>query len=202
MKPSKPYEEVQITPTLIWRWVREGDEYVMRISEMALEAHKAHIEAALAQPEHPDLRKAAELALDALLTCDVDYDYDENPYNTFDAEDVSEAIDALRQALAQPEFDTPESHIVQWSIPVDPNNFGEALSQPEQESKPIYVMGNYAGEGKVVNASFGLPKGAFEFAPYTGKSEASKIKHPLDKKADNARELGLDYEPDAVQPKE
>ena len=51
MKPSKPYEEVQITPTLIWRWVREGDEYVMRISEMALEAHKAHIEAALAQPD-------------------------------------------------------------------------------------------------------------------------------------------------------
>ena len=149
MKPSKPYEEVQITPTLIWRWVREGDEYVMRISEMALEAHKAHIEAALAQPEHPDLRKAAELALDALLTCDVDYDYDENPYNTFDAEDVSEAIDALRQALAQPEFDTPESHIVQWSIPVDPNNFGEALAQPE---------------------------------------------HFLDKKAANARELGLDYE--------
>ena len=105
----------------------------------------------LAKPELPqtDLRKAAELALDALLTCDVDYDYDENPYNTFDAEDVSEAIDALRQALAQPEFDTPESHIVRWSIPVDPNNFGEALAQ-----------------------------------------------HPLDKKADNARELGLGYEPE------
>jgi len=50
-----------------------------------------------------DLRKAAEIALQALLTCDVDYDYDENPYNTFDAEDVSEAIEALRQALAQPE---------------------------------------------------------------------------------------------------
>ena len=26
--------------------------------------------------------------------------------------------------------------------------------------------------------------------------------HPLDKKATNARDLGLDYEPDAVQPKE
>ncbi len=60
-----------------------------------------------------------------------------------------EAIAALEAALAQPEFDTPESHIVKWSIPVDPNNFGEA--QPE---------------------------------------------HPLDKKADNARKLGLDYEPD------
>ena len=69
----------------------------------------------------------------------------------------AKAIEALRQALAQPEFDTPESHIVKWSIPVDPNNFGEPLAQAE---------------------------------------------HPLDKKATNARELGLDYEPDAVQPKE
>jgi hypothetical protein len=36
--------------------------------------------------------------------------------------------------LAKPEhtFDTPESHIVKWSIPVDPNNFGEPLAQPEQ----------------------------------------------------------------------
>ena len=41
-------------------------------------------------------------------------------------------------------------------------------------------MGNYAGEGKVVSASFGLPKGAFEFAPHTGKGEASKIKHSLE----------------------
>jgi hypothetical protein len=30
-------------------------------------------------------------------------------------------------------FDTPESHIVKWSMPVDPNNFGEPLVQPEQE---------------------------------------------------------------------
>lgn len=51
----------------------------------------------------------------------------------------------------------------------------EELAKPE----PIYVMGQYAGEGKVVGASFGLPKGAFEFAPYTGAGEASKIKHSL-----------------------
>lgn len=56
----------------------------------------------------------------------------------------------------------------------------KALAQPEQESKPIYVMGNYAGDGKVVSASFGLPKGVFEFAPYTGAGEASKIKHSLE----------------------
>jgi hypothetical protein len=36
--------------------------------------------------------------------------------------------------LARPEhtFDTPESHIVKWSIPVDPNNFGEPLVQVKQ----------------------------------------------------------------------
>jgi len=47
IEPSKPYEEVQITPILTWRWVREGDEYVMRIGGKTLAAHKAHIEAAL-----------------------------------------------------------------------------------------------------------------------------------------------------------
>jgi hypothetical protein len=46
---------------------------------------------------------AMKMALAALETCDVDYDYDENPYNTFDAEDVSEAIEALRQAIEQAE---------------------------------------------------------------------------------------------------
>jgi hypothetical protein len=44
MRPSKPYEEVQITPTLIWRWIREGDEYVMRISEDLLEEYRLQIE--------------------------------------------------------------------------------------------------------------------------------------------------------------
>jgi hypothetical protein len=47
IEPSKPYEEVRVTSILTWRWVREGDEYVMRIGEKTLAAHKAHIEAAL-----------------------------------------------------------------------------------------------------------------------------------------------------------
>ena len=47
IEPSKPYEEVRITSILTWRWVREGDEYVMRIGEKTLAAHKAHIEATL-----------------------------------------------------------------------------------------------------------------------------------------------------------
>jgi hypothetical protein len=56
----------------------------------------------------------------------------------------------------------------------------EALRQELAKPEPIYVMGNYVGEGKVVSASFGLPKGAFEFAPYTGAGEASKIKHSIE----------------------
>ena len=59
-------------------------------------------------------------------------------------------------------------------------NLVVALEAELAKPEPIYVMGNYAGEGKVVSASFGLPKGAFEFAPYTGAGEASKIKHSLE----------------------
>ena len=180
MKPSKPYEEVQITPTLIWRWVREGDEYVMRISEMALEAHKAHIEAALAQPEHPDLRKAADMALDALK------------YNQSNWYGKREAIAALEAELAKPEFDTPESHIVKWSIPVDPNNFGEALSQPEQ------ALEQNAESDKLLITLIQEQRSEIDRL----RQALAQPEHPLDKKADNARDLGLDYEPDAVQPKE
>ena len=35
--------------------------------------------------------------------------------------------------LAEQEIVKSESHIVKWSIPVDPNNFGEPLAQFEQE---------------------------------------------------------------------
>jgi len=41
--------------------------------------------------------------------------------------DIAQTIAALETELAK-----PESHIVKWSIPVDPNNFGEPLAQPEQ----------------------------------------------------------------------
>jgi hypothetical protein len=51
---------------------------------------------------------------------------------TFQFQQTRDVIAALEAALAQSEFDTPESHIVKWSIPVDPNNFGEPLAQPEQ----------------------------------------------------------------------
>ena len=73
-----------------------------------------------------DLRKAAEMALDALRLYVTMYPQMDKGY-------MVDARETLRQALTQPEFDTPESHIVKWSIPVDPNNFGEAFAQPEQE---------------------------------------------------------------------
>lgn len=83
---------------------------------------------------------------------------------------IGVGADVIGMPMIWAEWPTPESSTVKWSIPVDPNNFGE----------PITFMGQYVGEGKVVSASFGLPKGAFEFAPYTGKGEASKIKHSLE----------------------
>ena len=46
-----------------------------------------------------DLRKAAEMALDALDSCEFDYDWEERPYKTFDEDLVNDAVDALRQAL-------------------------------------------------------------------------------------------------------
>jgi len=39
----------------------------------------------------------------------------------------------------------PESHIVKWSIPVDPNNFGEPLAQPEQAEKQEPAAWMYKG---------------------------------------------------------
>jgi len=44
----------------------------------------------------------------------------------------------LKNQLAEPYFDMPDSHIVKWSIPVDPNNFGEPLANPEQGPVKIH----------------------------------------------------------------
>ena len=138
-----------------------------------------------------DLRKAAEMALEYLNYLDelgiVGLDHKiqskalrqalsrPEPVQVRPAEFIATAsigvgADVIGMPMIWAEWPTPESSTVKWSIPVDPNNFGE----------PITFMGQYAGEGKVVSASFGLPKGAFEFAPYAGKGEASKIKHSLE----------------------
>jgi len=134
-----------------------------------------------------------------------------------------DVIAALEQELAKPEqvYDHESDAM---SVLADVNADLIRDAKPE----PIYVMGNYAGEGKVVSASFGLPKGAFDTPESHIALEAelakpeqdwdllkatqeslrehmSKVKEletklikqtALDKKADNARELGLDYEPE------
>ena len=121
------------------------------------------------KPEQPDLRKAAEMALDALERGTTGL--------------AIRAIPALRQALAQPEIDTPESHIVKWSIPVDPNNFGEPLAQPEIDYPPECTT----------------PELEVAYAAGWWKALEVQRQQALDKKADNARELGLDYEPEPFE---
>ena len=44
MKADKPFEEVQITPTAIWRWVREGNVYVSRLTQEHMDQFKQDLE--------------------------------------------------------------------------------------------------------------------------------------------------------------
>lgn len=48
------------------------------------------------------MRELLQQALAALKTCDVDYDYDENPYDTYDQAAVEDAIEALEHELNKP----------------------------------------------------------------------------------------------------
>lgn len=45
----------------------------------------------------------------------------------------------------------------------------QALAQPEQMSEPIYLSGQYVGEGKVVSIKTGLPDGAIQEACHMAK---------------------------------
>jgi hypothetical protein len=40
----KPYEEIEFHNKVIWRWVREGDEYVNRMTKEQMEVFKKFIE--------------------------------------------------------------------------------------------------------------------------------------------------------------
>ena len=93
------------------------------------------LEAALAQPEQAEKQ---ELAVQHLWECIGRW----SSYLALNGEKANLSppewlVDAVKAATVQPEhrFDTPESHIVKWSIPVDPNNFGEPLAQPEPVAK-------------------------------------------------------------------
>jgi len=41
---NKPFEEVQVSDTAIWRWVREGDLYVSRMTQESMEQFKRDVE--------------------------------------------------------------------------------------------------------------------------------------------------------------
>ncbi len=44
MKADKPFEEVQVSNTAVWRWVREGDVYVSRMTQENMEQFKRDVE--------------------------------------------------------------------------------------------------------------------------------------------------------------
>ena len=113
----------------------EQDWNLLAATQESLREHQARIKELEAQLAQPKQSKYSYIVSDGGF----------DPRNKFDA---------------QPEhrFDTPESHIVKWSIPVDPNNFGEPLAQPEQEpeQEPVAWMGS-AGLGYDKNKYLSIP---------------------------------------------
>ena len=103
-----------------------------------------------------DLRKAVEMAVPLLIG------YREYSGDHRIANRCGEVLEALRQALAQPEFDTPESHIVKWSIPVDPNNFGEALAQPQQDKLLVDLIQEQRAEIDRLRQALAQPEHGFD----------------------------------------
>jgi hypothetical protein len=62
--------------------------------------------------------KTMKQALDALNTCDYDYDYEESMYKTYDSKLIDLAIEALSQAIAEAEKEATLqeiSDIGQWN---------------------------------------------------------------------------------------
>ena len=86
-----------------------------------------------------DLRKAAKMALEALKSCKVNDEDRNDVYATFDGIDVADAIEALRQALAQPEQkSSPTRYIVKEVT---------ALFTPDQSLK-MSDLGEWDESGK------------------------------------------------------
>jgi ketol-acid reductoisomerase len=44
MKANKPFEEVQVSNTAIWRWVREGDVYISRMTQESMDQFKKDVD--------------------------------------------------------------------------------------------------------------------------------------------------------------
>jgi len=87
------------------------------------------LEAQIAKPEYPDLRKAAEMALEALL------DANNMSLMELSIDDAySDEIEALRQALAQ-----PEQEPIAW-IKTDKENSGFLITLYEENGwTPLYT---------------------------------------------------------------
>jgi hypothetical protein len=47
MKADKPFEEVQLSDAAVWRWVREDDTYVNRMTQEHMNQFKKDIEQAI-----------------------------------------------------------------------------------------------------------------------------------------------------------
>jgi hypothetical protein len=69
------------------------------------------LQEALAQPEPIQVRPAEFIA----------------------AASIGVGADVIGMPMIWAEWPTPKSSTVRWSIPVDPNNFGEPVAQPDQE---------------------------------------------------------------------
>ena len=126
-----------------WRYSKELEHEIKRL------------EAKLANPEQPDLRKAAEMALEALLR--LADDLRRIP------DDIAQTIQGLEAELAKPEQEPVKKAL---------------------RLKPHECICGYSVGHPLIPKCICKPE-------YTAQPE-----HPLDKKAANARELGLDYEPE------
>jgi hypothetical protein len=80
-------------------------------------------------------RELLQQALDALNTCDWDYDYDEESYKTFDEDLVNAAAAALEAELAK-----PEQEPVAWMLP----EYGDVLPASQADGTGIYNIPLYA----------------------------------------------------------
>jgi hypothetical protein len=112
--------------------MREARELQTQIEQ--LERHIAHLDkqlqdVVLAKPEMPT--KIIGPNLEEILNAAGFYRGDAVCCN--DYEKCIKPCTPKGRWLAKQEIVKSESHIVKWSIPVDPNNFGEPLAQFEQE---------------------------------------------------------------------
>ena len=86
-------------------------------------------------------RKAMDMALDALDSCEFDYDWEERPYKTFDEDLVNDAVDALRKALDHvPEPDMGIDRGAWDDVPDATKWVDELRGGDETEQEPVAWM--------------------------------------------------------------